>query len=108
MHKGQKQNNKPVEVQITLNQLHHQRNYEEDLQTHSQKRKNHLLKQMQRLSPNMTPRRTLACQQLIGQKTTMGHVTEQLFKRGWKWPETPEGKNAKLKRAELQQIVIDL
>ena len=28
-------------------------------------------------------------------KATKGHVTEQLFKRGWKWPKTPEGKNAK-------------
>ena len=41
-------------------------------------------------------------------KATMGHVTEQLFKRGWKLPKTPEGKNTKLKRPELQQIMIDL
>ena len=41
-------------------------------------------------------------------KATMGHVTEQLFKRGWKWPKTPKGKKAKLKRPELQQIMIDL
>ena len=43
-----------------------------------------------------------------GRKTTIGHVTEQLFKRGWKWSKTPDGKNAKLKRPELQQIVIDV
>ena len=38
----------------------------------------------------------------------MGHVTEQLFKRGWKWPKKPDGENVKLKRPELQQIMIDL
>ena len=41
-------------------------------------------------------------------KATMGHVPEQLFKRGWKLPKTPDGKHAKLKRLELQQIMIGL
>ena len=56
--------------QITLNQPHHQN---EGLQTHittasQKKQKKHLLKQMQSLSPNMTPRRTPACQKLNWEK----------------------------------------
>ena len=56
--------------QITLNQPRHQN---EGLQTHittasQKKQKKHLSKQMQSLSPNMTPRRTPACQKLIGEK----------------------------------------
>ena len=37
-----------------------------------------------------------------------GYLVDQLFKYGWKWPKTPDGKNAKLLQKELAQIMINM
>ena len=37
-----------------------------------------------------------------------GYLVDQLSKHGWKWPKTPDGKNAKLLKPELAQIMIDI
>ena len=41
-------------------------------------------------------------------KTRRQYLVDQLLNHGWKWRKTPDGKNAKLKRPKLQQIMIDL
>ena len=33
---------------------------------------------------------------------------DHLFKYGWEWPKTPDGKNAKISQQELAQIMIDI
>ena len=37
-----------------------------------------------------------------------GYLVDQLSKHGWKWPKTADGKNTKILKPELAQIVIDL
>ena len=41
-------------------------------------------------------------------KAYRGYLVDQLSKHGWKWPKTAEGKNTKLLKPELAQIMIDL
>ena len=41
-------------------------------------------------------------------KAHRGYLVDQLSKHGWKWPKTPDGKNAKLLKPELAQIMIDI
>ena len=41
-------------------------------------------------------------------KATRGYLVYHLAKHEWKWPKTPEGKNAKLLRKGLAQIMIEL
>ena len=41
-------------------------------------------------------------------KTHRGYLVYQLSKHGWKWPKTPKGKNTKLLKPELAQIMIYL
>ena len=41
-------------------------------------------------------------------QATRGYLVDQLSKHGWKWPKTPDGKNAKLLKPELAQIMIDI
>ena len=36
------------------------------------------------------------------------YLVDQLSKHGWRWPKTPEGKNAKPLKPELAQIMIDI
>ena len=36
------------------------------------------------------------------------YLVDQLSKHGWRWPKTPEGKNTKLLKPELAQIMIDI
>ena len=37
-----------------------------------------------------------------------GYLVDQLSKHGWKWPKTPDGKNAKLLKPALYKIMIEL
>ena len=37
-----------------------------------------------------------------------GYLVDQLSKHGWKWPKTPDGKNAKLLKPDLYKIMIEL
>ena len=37
-----------------------------------------------------------------------GCLVDQLSKHGWRWPKTPDGKNAKPLKPELAQIMIDI
>ena len=41
-------------------------------------------------------------------KAHRGYLVYQLSKHGWKWPKTPEGKNTKIWKPELAQIMIDI
>ena len=41
-------------------------------------------------------------------KAHRGYLVDQLSKHGWGWPKTAEGKNAKLLKPELAQIMIVL
>ena len=41
-------------------------------------------------------------------KASRQYLVDQLPKHGWKWPKTPDGKNAKLLKPELAQIMIDI
>ena len=41
-------------------------------------------------------------------KANRGYLVDQLSKHGWKWPKTPDGKNAKLLKPALYKIMIEL
>ena len=41
-------------------------------------------------------------------KAPRQYLVDQLAKRAWRWPTTPEGKNAKPTQKELAHIMIDL
>ena len=41
-------------------------------------------------------------------KASRQYLVDQLSKHGWRWPKTPDGKNAKLLKPELAQIMIDI
>jgi len=41
-------------------------------------------------------------------KANRQYLVDQLSKHGWRWPKTPDGKNAKLLKPELAQIMIDI
>ena len=41
-------------------------------------------------------------------KATRQYSVDKLSKHGWKWPKTHDGKNTKLLRPELAQIMIDM
>jgi len=41
-------------------------------------------------------------------QATRGYLVDQLSKHGWKWPKSPDGKNAKLLKPALYKIMIEL
>ena len=41
-------------------------------------------------------------------KASRQYLVDQLSKHGWRWPKTPDGKNAKPLKPELAQIMIDM
>ena len=41
-------------------------------------------------------------------KAYRGYLVDQLSKHGWKWPKSPDGKNAKLLKPALYKIMIEL
>ena len=41
-------------------------------------------------------------------KANRQYLVDQLSEHGWRWPKTPDGKNAKPLKPELAQIMIDI
>ena len=48
--------------------------------------------QHQNQTPTMTPKRMRIEPEHTGEKQKRGYLVDQLFKHGWRWPKTPNGK----------------
>ena len=107
-----------------------QKDEEEDQQTHNQLIKYHLLTRKlnnpNKKHTNMTPIGTIANQKPAGTRKTRHMLqnlarkenktvileqeicTDQLYKRGWKWPRLPNGTVEGVNLPELRRILIDM
>ena len=64
--------------------------------------------QLKKKNPDHDTEKDMSRSRTHWRKAHRGYLVDQLSKHGWKWPKTPDGKNAKLLKPELAQIMIDI